>query len=187
MSEDSIIKSIEAAKKGDQLAFSALLDTYWKDVFNFQNKLTQNENDAEDICIETFSKAFDKIDSYNPEYNFKTWLITISKNIHIDLLRKHKNAPTKNSVEDYVAQTVVDEAPTVEDDLIKEQQLDHLLKHINKLKPHYREIINLRYFKQMRYAAIAEQLDQPLNSIKVKLLRAKKLLTESIKAESESV
>ena len=51
---------------------------------------TQNENDAEDITIQTFSKAFDKINTYDENYKFKTWLITISKNIHIDLVRKQK-------------------------------------------------------------------------------------------------
>lgn len=189
MNEETIIKTIEAAKKGDQLAFSTLLDTYWSDVFNFQNKMIQNDNDAEDICIETFSKAFDKIDTYNPDYNFKTWLIAISKNIHIDLLRKRKNAPTNisNSVEEQISQTLVDEAPTAEDELIKEQQLHHLLQHINNLKPDYGELIKLRYFQQMRYAMIAEQLNQPLNSIKVKLLRAKKLLAKSIQLENKSI
>jgi len=189
VNEETIIKTIEAAKKGDQLAFSTLLDTYWSDVFNFQNKMIQNDNDAEDICIETFSKAFDKIDTYNPDYNFKTWLIAISKNIHIDLLRKRKNAPTNisNSVEEQISQTLVDEAPTAEDELIKEQQLHHLLQHINNLKPDYGELIKLRYFQQMRYAMIAEQLNQPLNSIKVKLLRAKKLLAKSIQLENKSI
>jgi RNA polymerase sigma factor (sigma-70 family) len=189
VNEETIIKTIEAAKKGDQLAFSTLLDTYWSDVFNFQNKIIQNDNDAEDICIETFSKAFDKIDTYNPDYNFKTWLIAISKNIHIDLLRKRKNAPTNisNSVEEQISQTLVDEAPTAEDELIKEQQLHHLLQHINNLKPDYGELIKLRYFQQMRYAMIAEQLNQPLNSIKVKLLRAKKLLAKSIQLENKSI
>ena len=189
MNEETIIKTIEAAKKGDQLAFSTLLDTYWSDVFNFQNKMIQNDNDAEDICIETFSKAFDKIDTYNPDYNFKTWLIAISKNIHIDLLRKRKNAPSNisNSVEEQISQTLVDEAPTAEDELIKEQQLHHLLQHINNLKPDYGELIKLRYFQQMRYAMIAEQLNQPLNSIKVKLLRAKKLLAKSIQLENKSI
>jgi len=189
VNEETIIKTIEAAKKGDQLAFSTLLDTYWSDVFNFQNKMIQNDNDAEDISIETFSKAFDKIDTYNPDYSFKTWLIAISKNIHIDLLRKRKNAPTNisNSVEEQISQTLVDEAPTAEDELIKEQQLHHLLQHINNLKPDYGELIKLRYFQQMRYAMIAEQLNQPLNSIKVKLLRAKKLLAKSIQLENKSI
>ena len=86
-----IEKAIEKAKNNDQKAFNYLLDKFWDDVYGFQLKRIENENDAEDITIQTFSKAFDKIDTYNPEYKFKTWLITISKNLHIDFLRKRKN------------------------------------------------------------------------------------------------
>ena len=85
-----IKEAIEKAKNNDQKAFSFLLDTFWDDVYGFQLKRIENENDAEDITIQTISRAFDKIDSFNPEYKFKTWLITISKNIHIDLIRKRK-------------------------------------------------------------------------------------------------
>ena len=85
-------KAIELAKENNQSAFKFLLDLYWNDVYGFQLKRTQNENDAEDITIQTFSKAFDKIKTYKSRYVFKTWLITISKNIHIDLVRKHKSS-----------------------------------------------------------------------------------------------
>jgi len=80
--------NISQAKKGSQNAFKYLLDTFWLDVYNFQLKRSSSENDAEDITIQTFSKAFDKIHTFDEKYTFKTWLITISKNIHIDLLRK---------------------------------------------------------------------------------------------------
>ena len=83
--------AIAKAKKNDQKAFNFLLDTFWDDVYGFQLKRTENENDAEDITIQTFSKAFDKIDTFDENYKFKTWLITISKNIHVDLIRKEKN------------------------------------------------------------------------------------------------
>lgn len=67
-----------------------MLDNFWNDVYGFLLKRTENENDAEDITIQTFSRAFDKIDSYKEKYKFKTWLITIAKNIHVDFLRKRK-------------------------------------------------------------------------------------------------
>ena len=78
-----INEAIAKAKQNDQKAFNFLLDTFWDDVYGFQLKRTENENDAEDITIQTFSKAFDKINTYDENYKFKTWLITISKNIHI--------------------------------------------------------------------------------------------------------
>lgn len=175
--------AIERAKKNDQMAFNFLLDRFWNDVYGFQLKRTENENDAEDITIQTFSKAFDKIATYNEDYEFKTWLFTISKNIHIDLLRKRKstisNISRKDETDDF--HDIIDESPSPEDDLITEQNLAKLLRDIKKLKPHYQEVINLRYFQELSYLEISEQLNEPINNVKVKLLRAKKLLAEIIK------
>ncbi len=173
---------IQKALEGNQIAFSTLLDTFWNGVYGFQLKRTENENDAEDITIQTFSKAFDKLRTYDPSYGFKTWLITISKNIHVDLIRKRKrNLETGGSQE--AVKKVLDDAPSAEDQLINEQNLAKLLLHIKKLKPHYQEIINLRYFKELSYTEIANELNEPVNNVKVKLLRAKKLLAEAIKGE----
>jgi RNA polymerase sigma-70 factor (ECF subfamily) len=182
-SNDILQATIQKAKAGKQIAFSTLLDSFWNDVYGFQLIRTKNENDAEDITIQTFSKAFDKIDSYDDAYEFKTWLITISKNIHVDLIRKNKRNVLGNvdSGNNEAIKKVLDDAPTVEDRLIREQNLASLLLHIKKLKPHYQEVINLRYFNERSYAEIAEELGEPINNIKVKLLRAKKLLAEIIK------
>lgn len=178
-----IKEAIEKAKQNDQIAFNFLLDTFWNTVFGFQLKRTENENDAEDITIQTFSKAFDKINTYNDDYKFQTWLITISKNIHIDLIRKQKSSISShsNSNPDDEYHSIVDDSPTVEDKLITEQNLAKLLRDIKQLKPHYQDVINLRYFQELSYKEISEHLDEPMSNIKVKLLRAKKLLAEIIK------
>ncbi len=164
------------------MAFSNLLDTFWNDVYGFQLVRTKNENDAEDITIQTFSKAFDKIDTYDDAYEFKTWLIAISKNLHVDLIRKRKRNILESTETDKseAITRVLDDAPTAEDLLITEQNLASLLRHIKKLKPHYQQVINLRYFNEMSYAEIANRLGEPVNNVKVKLLRAKKLLAEII-------
>jgi RNA polymerase sigma-70 factor, ECF subfamily len=173
--------AIHKAKKNDQIAFNFLLDTFWNDVYAFQLKRTENENDAEDITIQTFSKAFDKIDTYKEDYKFKTWLITISKNIHIDLVRKQKKSfrnTSKDNDEKFLE--IIDDSPTPEDKIITEQNLANLLRDIKKLKPHYQEVINLRYFQELSYKEISEELNEPINNVKVKLLRAKKLLAAII-------
>ena len=91
MKDNTIIKNqIILAKENNQNAFSFLLSRYWDDVYNFQLKRTNNESYAEDITIESFAKAFEKIKTYNDKFVFKTWVITISKNLHIDQLRKNK-------------------------------------------------------------------------------------------------
>ena len=181
MSEKSDIYSlITEAKKGNQKAFNSLLNTYWKDVFLFQFKKCSNEDEAEDITIKTFARAFDKISTFDQKYKFKTWLYTISNNLYIDHLRKkrtetisiHKNHPDIHRI--------IDEEPSPADLLIQQQNLAQLKAFIRKLKPHYQEVINLRYFHELSYKEISEKLDEPMNNIKVKLLRAKKLLAEII-------
>ena len=181
--KDNIQDIINKAKKGNQIAYSTLLDTFWNYVYGFQIKRTENENDAEDITIQTFSIAFDKLNTYNNNYEFKTWLITISKNIHVDLIRKRKRTIIQTRENNEAIKKVLDDAPSAEDQLITEQNLTTLLQHIKKLKPHYQEIINLRYFHELSYADIASQLNEPMNNVKVKLLRAKKLLAEVIKGK----
>lgn len=173
---------IEKAKTGDQTAFTFLLDHYWNEVYHFILKRTENETDAEDIAIETFSKAFDKIQTYNPEFQFNTWLIAIAKNVHIDLVRKKKSHLSTNYDQEHLqAYNIADTSPSAEDDLISEQNLSRLLLFIKELKPTYQEVIQLRYFQEMSYQEIADKIGEPLNNIKVKLLRAKKLLAEIIK------
>ena len=175
-------KFVEKAKNGDQVAFTFLLDNYWNEVYGFMLKRTENETDAEDITIETFSKAFDKIATYNPEYQFNTWLIAIAKNVHIDMLRKKKSSlfVDISDNDDRQAYNVADSSPTAEDKLITEQNLSQLLRYIKEMKPHYQEVIQLRYFQEMSYQEISEQLKEPLSNVKIKLLRAKKLLAEII-------
>lgn len=180
--QEKIIKFIQKAKQGDQVAFTFLLDYYWNEVYGYMLKRTENETDTDDIVIETFAKAFDKIATYNPEFGFNTWLITIAKNVHIDMLRKKKSTLFLEITdeEDSIANQVLDDTPTVEDTIITEQNLSKLLQQIKQLKPAYQEVIQLRYFQEMSYQEMAEQLNEPLNNIKIKLLRAKKLLAEII-------
>jgi RNA polymerase sigma-70 factor, ECF subfamily len=174
---------IEKAKAGDQSAFTFLLDHYWNEVYGFMLKRTENETDTEDITIETFAKAFDKIATYNPEFQFNTWLIAIAKNVHIDLLRKKKSTLSLDITdsEDYQAYNVADTSLSAEDELIRKQNLASLLDCIKQLKPHYQEVIQLRYFQELSYQEIADELGEPLSNIKIKLLRAKNLLADIIR------
>lgn len=174
---------IARAKEGNQAAFRFLLNLYWLEVYFFLLKRIKNENEAEDIAIQTFSKAFDKIDTFDDKYVFKTWLIAISKNVHIDLLRKKNSSifiETTKEQEEKVY-LVIDENPTPEDKIIRDQNLAKLLKDIKQLKPKYQEVIQLRYFQELSYKEISKQINEPMSNVKVKLLRAKKLLAEVIK------
>ena len=182
INKNELLNQIQKAKKGEQSAFKYLLDCFWNEVYGFQIKRIKNEYEAEDITIETFAKAFDKIETFDENYSFGTWLIAISKNIHIDKTRK-KNASiysrTSRVLEDQVDK-IADGSPTPEDVLITEQNLAELLRFIKLLKRPYQEVITLRYFQEMSYNDIANSLEEPLNNIKVRLLRARKLLAELI-------
>ncbi len=176
---------INAAKEGKQSAYKELLHRYWSDIFRFLNSKTNNENETEDIVIETFAKAFDKIASYKEGTNFKNWLLTIARNHHIDHLRKQKTK-TISLHKDFIKYTtILDQNPSPEDQLIREQNLATLLAHIKKLKPKYQEVIQLRYFQELSYKEIAIHLEQPMSNVKVKLLRAKKILAEIIENQEE--
>ena len=134
--QEKILNNIQKAKLGNQVAFTFLLDFYWNEVYGYMLKRTENETDTEDIVIETFAKAFDKISTYNPEFGFNTWLIAIAKNVHIDLLRKKKSSLfiDLNEDEDRQAYFVADNSNSAEDELIIEQNLAQLLQYIKQLK-----------------------------------------------------
>ncbi|OYU85209.1 MAG: RNA polymerase subunit sigma-70 [Flavobacterium sp. BFFFF2] len=173
---------IDRALLGEQSAFTFLLDHYWGEVFGFMIKRTENETDAEDITMETFAKAFGKINQYNREFQFNTWLIAIAKNVHIDHIRreKHHVSIDMNDEDESRAMRIPDDSPSAEDQLIIEQNLSLLLRYIKELKPHYQEVIQLRYFQELSYQEISNQLNEPLSNVKIKLMRAKKLLADII-------
>lgn len=181
-SPKDIQNTIKEAKQGNQSSFTHLLDVYWQEVYHFILKRTENETDAEDITIETFAKAFDKIGTYKEEFAFNTWLIAIAKNVHTDLMRKKKISETVDFAEneEYWFQNIMDD-DTIEDQLIYEQNLATLKRCIKQLKPHYQQVIQLRYFQERSYNEIAEIINEPLNNVKIRILRAKKLLTELIR------
>ncbi|MGB0837035.1 MAG: RNA polymerase sigma factor [Flavobacteriaceae bacterium] len=184
MDEKQLLLSthIKAAKEGKQASFNFLLEEYWSDTYRFLVAKTNNENEAEDLCIKTFSRAFDAIDSFNEDLNFKTWLLTIARNLFIDEVRKNRTAHLSLDKDEHVAYQIFDESPSPEDRLINEQNLAALKSLIKKLKPHYAQMIHLRYFQEFSYKEIAAHTGEPINNVKVKLLRARKLLAELIES-----
>ena len=124
MSEKSDIYSlIIKAQEGNQKAFNSLLNTYWKDIYYFQFNKCNNEDEAEDITIKTFARAFDKISSFNPNFKFKTWLYTISNNLYIDHLRKQKTETVSIHKDHHGIHRIIDEEPSPADQLIQQQNL----------------------------------------------------------------
>ena len=180
----ALIEKIKLAQEGDQHAFRYLLEFFWNDVYGFMLQRTQNENEAEDLTIRCFGKAFEKIMTYNQAFGFKTWLTTIAKNLHIDQIRKKTSTTFTTEVGEEVAQKIADSAPSPEDDLIRKQRLETLLNTIKNLKPRYREVIQLKYLQELSIKQMAEKLNSSESTVKVKLMRARKLLAEILATQN---
>ena len=149
-------------------------------MYSSQLQLTKDENAAEEISLLTFTKAFDRIAQYDNTYAFSTWLITIAKNLSIDRLRKQRRNVEEQKEIAELQEVISDLHPSPEERLIASQNLDHLLLCIQRLKEEYRQLLHLRFFEGYSYKALSEELQQPINTIKVKLMRAKKILSEQI-------
>ena len=174
------LKMVEEAKKGNEKAFAALMNHYWDSIYYMLLKMVNNPSDAEDLTIEAFGKAFRNIDSYTPRYAFSTWLFMIATNNCIDFVRKKQSSPVPfdhgNEVMDNLTHNIQSDLPDPEETLINEQNIATLRKIVNQLKSPYREIIELRYYREYSYEEIASKLNIPLGTVKAQLYRAKILL-----------
>lgn len=158
-------------------SFDDLLNSNWEYVFNYLLKKTSNEYISEEITIQSFSKAFEKIHLFNPKYNFKTWIISIAKNSYSDYLRKKKllfKDLDNQRIENFVSEF------NPEQSMINMEDYDNLNLKIDELKPIYRDMIKYRYIEDLSILEISKKLNQPLNTIKIKIFRAKKLLSEKL-------
>ncbi len=158
-------------------SFDNLLNSNWEYVFNYLLKKTSNEYISEEITIQSFSKAFEKIHLFNPKYNFKTWIISIAKNSYSDYLRKKKLSfkdLDNQRIENFVSEF------NPEQSMINMEDYDNLNLKIDELKPIYRDMIKYRYIEDLSILEISKKLNQPVNTIKIKIFRAKKLLSEKL-------
>ncbi len=178
---------IEKAQEQDQKAFNELFNYHWGYLYNFQLKKIGNKDLAEEISIITFARAFDRISTFNDQFEFKTWLLTISKNIYNDLLRKKNNKISLETLSSPIdLQEFTDQDhPSPEEILITNENLESLLNKIKSLKNDYRKILQLRFFDGLSYKEISKKMNQPINTIKVKLLRAKNLLNQKIEEDAD--
>ena len=180
---DSLL--VQNAVAGDQKAYSELMSLYWTSIEKTLSLKLVSKEDVEDLTIATFSKAFDKLDSYDDSFAFSTWIQTIASNNLIDFFRK-KNQKTisidqQKEDEDSNNIDVVDNNLDPENYLIRKQKNKHITGMVHRLKPHYRELIILRYLDEMSYGEISKKLNMPLGSVKAKLFRARDLLMQILK------
>lgn len=180
---------VVAASSGDQKAYAQLMRRYKDAIYFMLLKMVNNKTDAEDLAIEAFGKAFTNIHQYEPQFAFSTWLFRIASNNAIDHLRKKRavtvplepvvgNDKTIGIEYNY---NIKVEADDPEEKFIKDQNAKILRKAVDSLKPRYRTLLELRYFKEYSYSEIAEELNLPLGTVKVQLFRSREMLFDLLK------
>jgi RNA polymerase sigma-70 factor (ECF subfamily) len=182
-----------AISDGDQKAYAELMKNYRDSLYFMLLKMTNNPHDAEDLTIEAFGKAFKKLHQYTPDYAFSTWLFKIASNNCIDFIRKKKkytfsidqNFDDEQGTE--LANKIPSQTLDPEEELVKKQKIKLMHEVVEKLKPHYRTLIELRYFKEFSYDEIAEELNLPLGTVKAQLFRAREFLYQILKNSKEKI
>lgn len=180
-----------ALEKGDQKAYAELLQRYRESVFYMMLKMCNNKDDAEDLTIEAFGRAFKKLEQYSPDFAFSTWLFKIASNNAIDFIRKKKqkysisldNKTANPEHQDYSDHSANIKAHGLdpEENFIKKQKIESVRVLVDSLKPKYKEMIELFYFQEMSHEEISKKLDLPIGTIKAQLFRARDLLYTALK------
>ena len=186
----SDMELVKMALDQNQAAFIVLYTRYNAGVKGHISRYVSQKEDIEDICLESFQKAFSQISSYNSDYKFSTWLYRIARNTAFDHLNKHdreKNYMPTTSINEDTAE--LKELPATihnpEEDIITQQEYDKWLTNIEKLKDDYRTVAKMNLIDNFGYKEIADALDMPINTVKTKIRRAKAQLLKMMEYSDE--
>jgi len=186
-------KLVERAKENDQKAFAELMKRYRKPVFHLILKMVRNNDDAEDLTIEAFAKAFNNLQKFNPDFTFSTWLFRIATNNCIDFLRKKKlntfsiDNAYKDDNGDEVSMDIRDSNLNPQEETIKSEKIEIVKGIVTKLPAKYQLLVKLRYFDELSYEEIAGELEAPLGTVKAQLHRARELMYDLVKNKRDSI
>jgi RNA polymerase sigma factor (sigma-70 family) len=182
-------KLVQSAIDGNEKAYSTLLSRYRNSVFHAMYKMVNNRDDADDLTIEAFGKAFRKLPTYAPNYAFSTWLFKIAINNCIDHIRKKRlltlsmDDTIMDSDREY-SHNIRDYQPDPEQMMMHEQKLNHVRYLVDKMNIKYRTMIELRYYEELSYEEIAQELGLPLGTVKAQLFRAKEILSQQLQSKT---
>lgn len=178
----------KALDHNDQQAYAELMRLYRDSIYYMLVRMVKNKDDAEDLTLMTFGKAFRYLDKYTPKYAFSTWLYRIALNNSIDFLRVKNNMPQYFEEDLYTssATSIIDKSEdnlqrTPEEEVIDKQRLQLLRTAVSELPDRYRRVIELRYYEDLAYEEIAERLGLTLSNVKIQIMRAKQMLAELMK------
>ena len=176
-----------AVDHGDEKAYAELMHIYKKPVYHVVLKMVRNQDDAEDLTIEAFAKAFRNLHKFNPEYAFSTWLFRIATNNCIDFIRKNKiktmsiDSAIKVDNGDEITIDFRDNDLNPAEHAVRNQKIEIMRHVVSRLPDKYRRLVSLRYFDELSYEEIATELKAPLGTVKAQLHRARELLYDMVK------
>lgn len=182
-----------AIKDNDDKAYADLMIRYRKSVYHMILKMIKNRDDAEDLTIEAFAKAFKNLAKFNPEYTFSTWLFRIATNNCIDFIRKKKlktlsiSSTYTDDNGDAVGMDIRDTNLNPQEEAIKKQKIEIMRLIVTQLPQKYQVLVKLRYFKELSYNEISQELEAPLGTVKAQLHRARELLLDLVKNKKDKI
>lgn len=187
------LQLVHAAIDGDQTAYGELMDRYRESIYYMMLKMVKNTDDADDLTIEAFGKAFNRLKQYSPNYAFSTWLFKIASNNCIDFIRKKRIKVTSmdSGVTTNDGETIYFDARSntldPEETIMQKQKVLHMRSLVSKLKPRYRILVEKRYFEELSYEEISEELGLPLGTVKAQLFRARDFLSNMIENTKDTI
>lgn len=184
---------VEKAMNGDQSAYASLMEMYRESIYFMMLKMVRKEEDADDLTIEAFGKAFNRLHQYSPNFAFSTWLFKIASNNAIDYIRKKRIQLTSldtgytNSDGDAIMIDIECDNNDPEEEAIQKEKIKLMRKVVKELKPRYRDLIEKRYFLELSYEEIAEDMNLPLGTVKAQLFRARAFLADMMEKTKDSI
>ena len=182
---------VDLALSGDQSAYAKLMSRYKDSIYFLLLKMVHNVDDADDLTIEAFGKAFSNLSKYTPDYAFSTWLYKIALNNCIDFIRKKKietlsiHVSVENEKGESYQLDIQSTSPDPEEKYVKDQRNKIIRELIDKINPKYKLLIELRFFDELSYEEIADKTSLPLGTVKAQLFRAKNLLYQILLPKRE--
>lgn len=182
--------ALDPDSPSNQMAFVVLYKRYENGVRAHISRFTKQREDVEDICMESFQKAFCQLSLYKKEYQFSTWLYRIAQNTTFDHLNKKalkdSYMPTTSMTEGQdELSNLADDSISPEEDIINQEVSNKWMDNISKLKEGYREVARMYLIENYGYQEIADALGLPLNTVRTKIRRSRALLEKMMDVSDE--
>jgi RNA polymerase sigma-70 factor, ECF subfamily len=184
--ENPDLALVEKVRAGDVASYDKLVRKYERQLFRIAQHITQNREDAEDVMQDAFVKAFEKLDQFQGNSKFYTWLVRIAVNESLMRLRKRRTGKLVSMDEDVqteegsVPRDFADWAPNPEDNYSQAELAEILRKTIQGLPPGFRVVFVLRDVDGLSTEETAESLGLSIPAVKSRLLRARLQLRERL-------